>query len=522
MFALVVVAVCGAAVDPRSKHTAMRIQVDAGGQLVAAGKPAESSPGSAKAAGAASSGAQLRAGALVATKEGVAPEQLFPVLDDDGGKSQNKDHSTGWFPFPDPDWGNETPSAYDVAVARAPTPPPSVSPYSFTASKRACANMTEGDLCKLKMPPSNGTCVRERGYLLCIDSDMALLKRLACKLPPAMAGLPTSTDAYQPSKMEDLDMLGVRCVVNITRKVEWWQPAVNYFVAAASADDINASSNDSNASASGTLLDMNTLINSTPQANASQMELTSKLTLGKDEKGESENENENGALISKFPSPTPAPTEPIEAYNYVETMLKVPQAVIWSADGEGTTAPVGLHKGLCHQQEILCHSVDLVRELEKACKDESEDAQCYVMDGPQRNITIGNDTEAQRSGSNGSNGSNLSSLLQPEPLQLMGRRAAPAIDINQSNFRGRCKRILHFTETSCLVKALEHAQALACHGRYVGQACSVRSKKRPGFPADPVGRGGQCKGCGYEFRGICVSRPLACDFKKFVNETQMR
>ena len=99
-------------------------------------------------------------------------------------------------------------------------------------------------------------------------------------------------------------MLGVRCVVNITRKVEWWQPAVNYFVAAASADDTNASSNDSNASAnataSGTLLDMNTLINSTPQANASQMELTSKLTLGKDEKGESENENENGALISKY------------------------------------------------------------------------------------------------------------------------------------------------------------------------------------------------------------------------------
>ena len=77
--------------------------------------------------------------------------------------------------------------------------------------------------------------------------------------------------------MDDLDMLGVRCVVNITRKVEWWQPAVNYFVAAASADDINASSNDSNASAnataSGTLLDMNTLINSTPQANASQMEV---------------------------------------------------------------------------------------------------------------------------------------------------------------------------------------------------------------------------------------------------------
>ena len=47
-----------------------------------------------------------------------------------GGKSMNKDHSTGWFPFPDPDWGNETPSAYDIAVARAPTPPPSVSPYS--------------------------------------------------------------------------------------------------------------------------------------------------------------------------------------------------------------------------------------------------------------------------------------------------------------------------------------------------------------------------------------------------------
>ena len=116
--------------------------------------------------------------------------------------------------------------------------------------------------------------------------------------------------------MEDLDMLGVRCVVNITRKVEWWQPAVNYFVAAASADDINASSNDSNAStnatASGTLLDMNTLINSTPQANASQMELTSTLTLGKDEKGE-----------STPTTPTPAPT-PMEAYDATSMFMLTP------------------------------------------------------------------------------------------------------------------------------------------------------------------------------------------------------